>query len=279
MTPNSQRAGGDAVNCQRVEQEEMIERYLAGKLEQAEAEAFEQHYLGCQRCFEELQFRHAAAIELRSRSVAHSQPIVSSSTIRKRWALAAAAILLLTLTSVTILNRRQAFRVDRGALVPPQNSEQIIARLAVIDTAPPYVPITLRGGQSGAATGQFREGMQRYSRGDYAGAITLLEESVRLNADLQPAVFYLGISHLMVGKAEKAISPLSKLTLAGDNPYREESHWFLAKAFLKRGSIAAAQKELEAVVSLNGSHLEDARRDLVLVREIAQETPARSPIQ
>jgi tetratricopeptide (TPR) repeat protein len=276
MTPNLQRAGGDAVNCQRVEQEEMIERYLAGKLEQAEAEAFEQHYLGCQSCFEELQFRHAAAIELRRRSVAHSQPTASSSANHRRWALAAAAILLLTLTSVTIVNRRLAPQVDRGALVPPENSEQIIARLAVIDTAPPYVPMTLRGGQSGVATGQFQEGMQRYSRGDYAGAITFLEESVRLNPDLQPAVFYLGICHLMVGNAEKAITPLSKLSLSGDNPYREESHWFLAKAFLRKGSIAAAQKELEAVVSLNGSHLDEARRDLVLVREIAQ---ARTPIQ
>ena len=53
MALNRERPGGATVDCQRVEQEEVIERYLAGKLPEGEAEAFEQHYVGCESCFEE----------------------------------------------------------------------------------------------------------------------------------------------------------------------------------------------------------------------------------
>ena len=70
---------------------------------------------------------------------------------------------------------------------------------------------------------------------------------------------------------DKAIATLSGLARIEATPYLEESHWFLAKAFLKKQDLVSAQKELETVVTLNGPHLDEARRDLEAVRRLARQ--------
>ena len=260
------------MNCQRVEEEEIIERYLNDRLSEAEIEAFEQHYLGCQSCFQELQFRHAAAIELKRLPPVSPRPAIVPWSSRWTWGLAAAAVLLLTFVSVATLYRRSNPQVIQKTPAQSETEQQVIARLAVIDTAPPYVPLTIRGGKRGAATGRFQEGMQRYIQHDYAGAVVPLEEAVRLDADLQPASFYLGISDLMLGHPDEAVTQLSRLARMGPNPYTEESHWYLAKAFLKKRDLVSAQRELEAVATLNGPHLAEARQVLELIRNIVRKS-------
>ncbi len=92
-----------------------------------------------------------------------------------------------------------------------------------------------------------------------------------MKPDLQPALFYLGISQLMTDQPDKAIATLSGLARIEATPYLEESHWFLAKAFLKKQDLVSAQKELETVVTLNGPHLDEARRDLEAIRRLARQ--------
>jgi tetratricopeptide (TPR) repeat protein len=259
------------MDCQRVEEEEIIERYLTGKLPEAETDAFEQHYLGCQSCFQELQFRHATAIELKRQPPISSRPAALSWKSRWTWGLAAAALLLLTLVSVTTLFRRQNPQVAQKPLTQNETRQEIIARLAVVDTVPPYVTTTIRGGRTGEGIERFQQGMKAYVQRNYAGAIGPLQEAVRLDADLQPALFYLGISHLMIEQPDEAIAQLSKLTSVEANPYTEESHWYLAKAFLKNGDLASAEHELEAVVTLKGPHLAEARQALEMIRSVAKQ--------
>lgn len=260
-----------AVDCQRVEQKEMIEQYLAGKLAEAEAEAFEQHYLGCQSCFEELQFHHAAAIELRNKHSTSPQRVAMPRAVWRPWALAAAALLLLTLVSVPVFYRRQSVEIVQAPIPQQSDSPQaIIAQLASVE-ASPYVPVTLRGGSGSPASERFQQGMERYARRDYADASGLLEQAVGLKPDLQPALFYLGISQLMTDQPDKAIATLSGLVRIEATPYLEESHWFLAKAFLKKQDLASAQKELEVVVALNGSHVAEARKSLEVIRGITDQ--------
>ena len=43
------------VTCTRVEEEDLDARYLAGTLSEEEAEAFEEHYFGCDRCWTAVQ--------------------------------------------------------------------------------------------------------------------------------------------------------------------------------------------------------------------------------
>jgi len=249
----------------------MIEQYLAGKLAQAEAEAFEQHYLGCQSCFDELQFRHATAIELRTESPVSSRNMAAPWTLGRTWALAAAAILLLTLVSVPVFYRRQNPEIVQAPIPQQSDSrEAIIAQLASVEAAP-YVPLTLRGGSGSPASERFQQGMERYARRDYAGASGLLEQAAGLKPDLQPALFYLGVSQLMTDQHDKAIATLSSLIRIEATPYLEESRWFLAKAFLKKKDLASAQKELATVVTLNGSHLAEAKESLEVIRGITNQ--------
>jgi hypothetical protein len=42
---------GDTLTCARVDGEDLDTRYLAGRLTEAEAAAFEEHYFGCERCW------------------------------------------------------------------------------------------------------------------------------------------------------------------------------------------------------------------------------------
>jgi tetratricopeptide (TPR) repeat protein len=268
---NEQRPDGVNMDCRQVEQEEMIERYLAGKLLEKEAEAFEQHYLSCPSCFEELQFRHAAAIELKRQPLVSSRPVAVSSTSRWIWGLAAAAVLLLSLISVMIFHRRLPPQMTQKPPAQNEARQEVIARLARVDAAPPYVPTTIRGGKTGAAMQRFQQGMKDYVQRNYAGAIGPLQEAVRLDADLQPALFYLGISHLIIDQPDEAIAQLSKLTRMEASPYTEESHWYLAKAYLKKRDLGSAQKELEAVVTLNGPHLAEARQALEMIRSVAKQ--------
>lgn len=73
----------------------------------------------------------------------------------------------------------------------------------------------------------------------------------------------------MADQPDKAIATLSRLTQIEATPYLEESHWFLAKAFLRKQDLTSAQKELEVVVALNGTHLKEARESLEVIRGIA----------
>ena len=43
------------ITCTRVEEEDLDARYLAGTLSEEEAEAFEEHYFGCDRCWSAVQ--------------------------------------------------------------------------------------------------------------------------------------------------------------------------------------------------------------------------------
>jgi tetratricopeptide (TPR) repeat protein len=238
--------------CKKVTHEETIEHYLTGRLSLEEAEAFEQHLLGCQRCFSELQWRHAAAIELRSRTV---HPAVSSRrTIKFRWrwaAAAAGAVLMAALATFVFLYRG----------VTP-DTEAVIKQLASLEQSPLYVPWTIRGAKSQPALEMFAKGMREYARQKYQDAVPLLEDAARLDPDHLPTAFYLGISYLILDQPDAGIPWLAKVARAEPNPYAEESHWYLSKAYFKKRNLDEARRELEAVVELGGSYAPLAQKAL-----------------
>jgi hypothetical protein len=51
----------EGLDCARPEQQDLVARYVGGRLGEAEAQAFEAHYFGCERCWAEVQ----AAAEIR----------------------------------------------------------------------------------------------------------------------------------------------------------------------------------------------------------------------
>jgi tetratricopeptide (TPR) repeat protein len=245
--------------CKKVAEEETIERYLTGRLSMEEAEAFEQHLLECQRCFSELQSRHAAAIELGSRTV---QPAVSSRRtikFRWRWAAPAAAGMVLIVALATFVF------IYRG--VTP-DAEAVIKQLASLGQPPLYLPSTIRGAKSQPALEMFIKGMREYARQKYQGAIPLLEDAARLDPDHLPTAFYLGISYLILDQPDAGIPWLAKVVRAQPNPYAEESHWYLSKAYFKKRNLDEARRELEAVVKLNGFYAGMAQKALERMKTI-----------
>jgi tetratricopeptide (TPR) repeat protein len=243
---------GFQMDCQQVENKNVIERYLADRLSEQEMEAFEQHYLECARCFDELQLRHATAIELARRPIPLT-PARKSWVFSWQWSLAFAAVVLAVLASVLYMRSGQQARsraTQIAAVQPPDAS--LLEQLAVVDEIPPYLPGVIRGGETNPALINFQEGMRLYSAQKYAEAVAPLTEASHLDPQHVPTAFYLGISHLVAGSVDSAIEQLSKA--ARQPEYSEEAHWFLAKAHLKKRDVGSARGELNAVVSLHGAY-------------------------
>jgi len=239
--------------CKKGADQEIMERYLTGRLSLEEAEAFEQHLLECQSCFSELQWRHAAASELRRQA---ARPAVSSGrTINYGWrfATAAAAVMILMAALVYL------FFLSRG-LKP--DSEAVIDQLASLGQPPLYLPSTIRGAKSQPALELFAKGMREYANQKYHDAVPLLESAARLDPDHLPTAFYLGISYLILDQPDAGIPWLVKVVRADPNPYAEEGHWYLSKAYFKKRDLDLARRELEAVVGLNGSYADTAQKSL-----------------
>jgi lipoprotein NlpI len=118
--------------------------------------------------------------------------------------------------------------------------------------------MTLRGEDDEAAS-QFERGMNRYRQGDYSGARSHLRAAAALDPSAPHVLFFLGISHLMLGQVDAAVERLEATLRLGDTPYTEQAHWYLAKAFLQKRDIAAAEHHLNLVIGLHGSRAAEAR--------------------
>lgn len=269
MTLNSQENSGVTMDCRRIEAEGTIERYLNGRLSDQEETAFEQHYLGCARCFSDLQMQHAAALELNRRPLVIQPPKLRFASYRQ-WGLAAAAVVLISIAALLFYrNQQKEFRITSEQQRAIQDDQALIDQLAMVEQPPPYLPSTMRGGVGDRALEEFQSGMVQYRQGNYANAIPILTGASHFDADHQPTVFYLGICYLMTGKPDDCIRELSKLVAEASGPYQEESHWYLAKSYLKKKDLTAAQRELQATVTLNGPHASDARAALQTLQKVS----------
>jgi tetratricopeptide (TPR) repeat protein len=261
MKQSDQGGKKSDMDCQKVEDQEIIERYLAERLSEPELEAFEQHYIECQRCFGELKLRHAAAIELARQPVplrAAPRPRFSS----WQWGLASTVAAVAILIGILYLRPREETRVPVPQIAAIQQPDAaLVDQLAVIGPVPPYIAGVIRGGETDPAQLKFQEGMDLYSRQKYSDAIGPLTEAARLDPARPMIAFYLGISYLASGNPDAAVEQLSKIT-AQESAYSEEGHWFLAKAYLRKRDFNAARKELQAVQSLHGAYA-GAAQDLL----------------
>lgn len=255
--PTAHRDPG-AMDCARVVRDEVTEQYVSGRLSEVDQAAFEQHYFQCARCFEELRVYRLLRTEL-EHTAASERPLPRRFRRPWFWSLAAAAVLV-----ASVLTWRQV-RISElptpGVSSPAQPTEQ--ARVVSLEelsavTPPPYQAVTLRSTPD-AATRRFREAMVHYQRGDYTGSAQRLTEAAKLDASQPHTHFYLGASHLLSGNADEAINALQAAIKLGESGYLEESHFYLAKAFLRKRQVDEARAELLKTVALKGDRERDAR--------------------
>ena len=82
----------------------------------------------------------------------------------------------------------------------------------------------------------------------------------------------------MLGQDDAAIDRLRATIALGDSAYLEEAHWYLAKAFLRRKDLGAAETELKTLIQLRGSKSGEAGRLLTQVERLKDrsgQTPSR----
>jgi len=271
--------------CTVVRNNDLAERYLLGRLEGSELEAFEAHLFECAACFELVQTLSAVRGEL----ARDRDGIVSAGRPRpNRWLVPiAAAAALLVATSGSLLWIRQRAAVPASTATPPvaataessrpapagsqaadRRAEELLA-LSRIDP-PAYVPLRLRGVRASA---DFDRAMNAYKSGDYETASTLLQGEVARDPDSLPANFFLGVCRLMTGDAAAASDRLRAAIAAGDSTYRQLAEIFLAKALIRSGDVDGAVQAAARASRLDGDYASDARELLQLLQALRITSP------
>lgn len=246
------------MDCDQVECEEIVEKYLTDKLNDAQQKDFEVHYFDCSRCRERLQVSRTLQAELWEQGetiLAESSKKRSIEVWRWTWApLAAAALIVFSIV---------LWRPWREAGQQTSISRKLSSSLSVLAEfePPPYMAPTLRGATD-EATERFQTGMRDYLEGRYGQAIPDLQAAARLNPKAANIRFFLGICFLLTGKTDAGSDELEKTIALEDSAYLEEAHFYLAKACLRKGNAGGARVELEKVIKSQGSLADEASRIL-----------------
>jgi tetratricopeptide (TPR) repeat protein len=255
------------MNCEQVTKEEITEKYLLGRLTEAEQGAFELHFFECERCFEEVESLRVLQTELRRAASAIREQAPGRKNLFWRWAWAQAAALAIffVVGIVWWIGRPKVAPVEPPSPVVhiptpkpvPQASVPSLAELAQV-RPPEYAPGVLRGVQDEAMQ-RFRASMRDYVKGNYAAAIPGLRAASKLNPQASDTSFFLGICYLLTDQTDAAIKQLRRTAELGDSPYLEETHFYLAKCSLRKGDLRTARNELDKTIRLQGEREGEAR--------------------
>jgi predicted Zn-dependent protease len=127
--------------------------------------------------------------------------------------------------------------------------------------APPKERVVLRSPDE-----SFDQAMAAYHKDDFVVAAAQLDALNELEPDNAVEVkFYLGVSLLLVGRNQDAISPLRQVTQLSIGPLQESSRYYLALAYLKSDYKDQAVNELDTVIKMKGqfrSAAEELRRQI-----------------
>lgn len=258
------------MDCKQVTKQDVLERYLLDQLTEPERDQFEQHYFECESCFSQLQT--ALTVQSQLHRYPSTQANMRGTFAWRMWSWTPAlvtAVALLVIATWWYSVRRHAVQ---QVVVPSQGSQpqsanpraSTLEELALVDP-PPYSAISFRGVED-QAHHQFDLAMQNYSKAEYARAIPGLRTAVRADPQVLSFNFYLAASYLLTGQTDSAIEFFRKTISLGDPSYSEQSHFYLAKAYLKKQDVSRAQEELRSAMGFHGSKEAEATQILLQLR-------------
>jgi len=284
------------MTCDAIHDGELIEAYLLGHLTETEQARFEEHYFACGRCFAALETVRTLRAELGrpSSAVPKVQPPADAPAWRRlAWAatlggFVVAGALAVWMSRAGAPDAAQGSQPDVVAAGPaapaeldspdadsapaaegapvkeeatpsPGPSRPSLAELARFEP-PPFFALTVRGDAPSPAGEAFREAMTHYMARDYARAEAALAAVVESDPSSAAGQFYLGISALQNDRRESAIRALRATLALGESAYFEDATFFLAKAYLGEGQVAAAREALDRTIGLSGDREAEARR-------------------
>ena len=259
--------------CREVEDYDILERYVLGQLTDPERDEFEQHYFDCDSCFSQLQSGLALQEELWLHPPARTQ--TRGATFRRCWVWTPALAAMVLLVTLGIWRYEVRGRHQEAATSTPQTqapapaATRSLEELARVEP-PEYSPPPLLRGAEDDAHQSFRAAMDRYSKKDYAGAIPGLRAAIKAQPHAflaSPASqnllavqsnYYLAVCYLMTDQTDAAIESLRETISFNDPSYSEDAHFYLAKTFLRKKDVAAAETELRTTIQLGGSKAAEA---------------------
>ncbi len=168
---------------------------------------------------------------------------------------------------------------------PTASNDRVAAeifRLATVDP-PPYTFAGFSNDKSGrhapapgysqpgtapTARANFQDAMAQYVGGNYAAALTLLEDADRAARGATDVNFYLGVCRLLLGRPAESIAPLKAAIGNGSSPFLQSAHYYLAKAYLQTNKLAEAETELESAVQMPGRLSAEAASLLAKLRAL-----------
>ena len=253
------------MDCKQITEQDFLERYLLDHLTEQERDDLEQHYFGCAACFAQLQAALTVQSQLSRYPIARVK--IKGALIRPIWFWTPAlvtAVVLLAIGTWWYSARKHAVE---QVVVPRLKSEPTsvspspsLEQLAIVDP-PPYKAVAFRGVEDQAHE-QFRVAMQSYSMGSYTRAIPGLRAAVKSDPEVLSFNFYLAACYLLTGQTDSAFTFFRKTIELGDPGYSEQSHFYLAKIYLKKQDVAHARDELQASIRFHGSKESEAAQIL-----------------
>jgi tetratricopeptide (TPR) repeat protein len=251
-------------------------QYELGQLKNAERERFEEHLLVCDFCFRELSESApwtAALLEKRAeirenlrrqgltfesqkalymRSLPASTGAESKSENRwfrllRRLKAGPKPVILLPAGAVALL--------ALFLLIFRPSPEPSSPYLSLLQFEPiPYESSVVRGGSDNEAELRFQEGMIRYQKGDYAGAVKVLKTAAASDPENGIYRLFLGVSYFLDRQADPAIQALSAADSLTQFSFQEKTRWYLAQAYLLKSDANRAIPLLRWLVEQNGEY-------------------------
>ncbi len=217
---------------------DVAERYTAGLLGPAEAAAFEDHLLLCERCQTEVRL----AVGLRR--VIRTAPARAA---RRRAVLIGGA-------SLALAAGLAAF------LLWPRVVNRQLAELGTVLEPPAYLGLSVRAAPR-AGDSLFAAAMDAYVTHRYDAAAAALRAALAAGVDTVPTEFFLASADLMRGRPREAADAYARVIAAGAAaaPYLPEAHAYRARALLQLGRAREALIELDGVMRLGGPDSTAAR--------------------
>ena len=245
----------------------LAEQYVAGTLPPNLQDEFEEHFLACKICREEVLLLQAVreGVEREPRKLP-----ATAETSMARWGLFSWRTGLAFATMVLVAaaawfwlphpsSQTVAIKPENISAPAPENRQaQPNDMLAQLDL-PPYVPVVLRG--SASAEADFQLGMKAYQSHDCATAAEQLDRVARSSSRRVAAQFYRGACLLKLADAAGAASALAEANHDG-SPYQQAARFYLALADRALGKDTDARKLLQQAAAQEGDYAERAQSEL-----------------
>lgn len=242
----------DAAFTQDCPPSERIWAGARGELLPADVEKLAEHLAGCGACA--AAWRTAMDFGPAATGV---RPIGGLSTVT-RWVLPLAAIIVLSVggyIAYDLLTETQAEpvgQVARGNDVPLPRQPML-----PLDPAPIRVPAEYALVWRGSGTGkefltQFAAALEPYRAANYDEAITRFTKLAGRHPGLPEPFFYLGVSQLLAGRTEDAITTFERVRAQAPGELAADADWYQAVAEERAGRVAGARQRLAALCNRGG---------------------------